>query len=234
MRHVIRTVIDPETGKTYPIPAGGSSNEPPPTGEPGKDDGAPSIEGDPEALGDPGKKALDSMKAQWKAERDRAAAAEQASKAHADKIADLEASVAKFEGREAEFEAAQEAKKVQDEALAKANDRIRKAEVRAAAKGVLQDPSDAFVHLDLSTIEVGDDGEVDLQQVNDALTDLVEAKPYLAVQDERRFKGSADAGARNGSKASQLTRADLAGMSPEKIAEAKNDGQLDDLLGIKP
>lgn len=233
MRHAF-TITDPETGKVYPIPAGGSGNEPPPSNEGGEGEGEPPIEGDPAELGDAGKKALDSMKAQWKAERDKAAAAEKSAANRAAKVKDLEAQVAKFEGREAEFEAAQEAKKIQDEALAKANDRIRKAEVRAAAKGVLQDPQDAFVHLDLSSIEVGDDGDVDLQQVNDALTDLVEAKPYLAVQDERRFQGSADAGTRNGSKASQLTRADLAGMSPEQIAEAKNDGQLDDLLGVKP
>lgn len=40
-------------------------------------------------------------------------------------------------------------------------------------------------------------------------------------------------GAKPGGSASQLTRADLAGMSPEAITTAKAEGRLNDLLGIK-
>lgn len=138
------------------------------------------------ALGDAGKKALDAMKAKWKAAEDKAKAESQARAA-------LEAKVA---GQEAEHAAAVEAQRIKDEALAVANQRILKAEVRAAAAGKLADPQDALRFLDLSEFEVGSDGEVDGTAVTAAISDLIEKKPYLAVQDGRRFPGDADGGAR--------------------------------------
>ena len=139
-----------------------------------------------ESLGDPGKKALDAMKAKWKAAEDRARAAESAA---------AEA-LAKAEGKEKEYAAEQERRKVELEALSKANQRILKAEIRAQATAKLADPADALRFMDLSSFEVGDDGEVDAQAITAAIDNLIKQKPYLAAQGERRFQGSADGGAR--------------------------------------
>lgn len=176
-----------------------------------------------DALGDKGKKALDAMKAE------RNAAREEARKAREE----ADALKAAAEGREAEHRAEQERRATEREALEKANDRIRRSEVKAAAKGVLADPADAYKFLNLEEFEVDDDGNVDEQAIADALADLVKSKPYLAVQDGKRFQGDPDAGARNEARPAQLTQSDLDRMTPEQISEARKKGQLDDLLGIK-
>ena len=176
------------------------------------------------ALGDAGKKALDAMKAE------RNAAREEAKKAAAE-LASLKAAA---EGREAEHEAQREAQRLKDEALAVANERILKAEVRAAAASKLADPQDALRFLDLSEFEVGSDGEVDASLVAKAIDDLIASKPYLAAQGGQRFQGSADGGARNdATKVAQLTHADMARMSPEERVSAMEKGQFDELLGRK-
>lgn len=173
-------------------------------------------------LGDAGKKALDRMKAKWKSAEDRAKAAEAAAAA----------AQAKAEGKEKEFAAAEERRKVEADALAKANERILKAEVRAQATAKLADPADALLYLDLSSFEVGDDGDVDADGITAAIDDLLKNKPYLSAQG-RRFQGSADGGARKDATVSQLTKADLAGMSPDAIVKAKTEGRLNKLLGIE-
>lgn len=138
---------------------------------------------------------------------------------------------AKLEGREKEFAAEQQRREIEAEALGKANQRILQAEIRAAAAGKLNDPADALLHLDLSSFEVGDDGAVDTEAVTAAITDLTESKPYLAAQGGKRFQGSADGGSRNESGPAQLSKADLAGMSPDEINTARSEGKLNDLLG---
>jgi len=174
------------------------------------------------ALGDAGKKALDAMKAERNAARE-------AAKKAADELATLKAAA---EGREAEHKAQMEAQRVKDEALAAANERILKAEVRAAAAGKLSDPADALRFLSLSDFEVGSDGEVDASQVAKAIEDLIASKPYLAAQGGQRFQGSADGGARNdAAKVAQLTREDMSRMTPDQIADAEAKGQFDGLLG---
>jgi hypothetical protein len=180
------------------------------------------------ALGDAGKKALDAMKAE------RNAARETAKKA-ADELAALKAVQ---EGREAEHKAQQDAQRVKDEALAAANERILKAEVRAAAAAKLADPQDALRFLSLSDFEVGADGEVDASQVAKAIDDLIASKPYLAAQGGKRFQGTADGGARNDSAApAQLTRADVERLAKEgkhaEIDKAREEGRLNGVLGIK-
>lgn len=138
------------------------------------------------ALGDAGKKALNEMKAKWKA-------AEASAKERDAKLAELQA---KIDGKEKEYEAAQAKRETEQAALAKANDRILKSEVKAAAKGVLADPQDAYKFLDLDSFEVDDNGNVDEDAIASALADLVEKKPYLAAQGGKRFQGTADGGAR--------------------------------------
>lgn len=67
------------------------------------------------------------------------------------------------------------------EALSVSNARILRAEVKAAAGGVLQDPNDAVRLLDLDEFEVDEDGEVDAKAIEAAVSRLAKDKPYLAV-----------------------------------------------------
>lgn len=174
-----------------------------------------------ESLGDPGKQALDRMKAQRNAERDRAKAAE----------AERDALKALIDGKESEHAAEVERQKAKDEALAAANQRILSAELRAAAKGKLADPADAGLFIDLDSFEVGDDGEVDTDALNSAIDDLLARKPHLAATG-RRFNGDGDGGARGGDpKLKQVTEVELESMTAEQINEARRDGRLNKLLG---
>ncbi|MDT3395442.1 hypothetical protein RKE29_02045 [Streptomyces sp. B1866] len=172
---------------------------------------------DPEGadqLGDKGKRALASMKGKWRAERS--------------KRQELEAQLAQKTGDETE----QQRVAAERAALAKANARILRAEIRAAAKGRLADPRDALTFLDLDQFEVGENGEIDEDEIADAIEDLIKNKPYLAAATAKRFQGSGDGGAaRKTSRPKQLSRADLKSMSPEEIEKAREAGQLDDLMG---
>lgn len=116
-------------------------------------------------LGDKGKQALDRMKTKLKTERERRVAAEAKAAQSGD------ADDAEVVRREAETAA-----------MAKANARIVRAEVKAAAAGRLNDPADALNFLDLSQFEVDDDGDVDADEIADAIAELVRTKPYLAAQ----------------------------------------------------
>lgn len=174
-----------------------------------------------EALGDPGKKALDAMKAERNAARQKSRELEQ----------QLAALTAQAEGREAEFKAEQEAQKVRDEALAAANKRVLRSELKAAAAGKLADPLDALKFLDLDTFEADDNGDFDTDAISSAIDGLLNDKPYLAAQGGRRFQGSADGGARKESGPKQVTRDELSRMSPDEINRAREEGRLNDVLG---
>lgn len=177
----------------------------------------------PEGLGDAGKKAIDAMKAE------RNQAREDVKRLQAE-IAQLKA---KEEGREAEYKAELERQKVTDEALEKANTRIVKAEVRALAAGKLADPNDALQFLDLSSVEVSEDGAIDTAVIEQLIADLLTSKPYLAAQSGNRFQGDADSGPRNvGKQARQLTHSDLERMTPEQVNQARKDGLMDRLIGV--
>jgi hypothetical protein len=167
-----------------------------------------------DALGDAGKRALDAMKAKWKAERD--------------KRRELETQLSAKP--EADGDAAEA---IRREALKAANARILRSEIKAAAAGKLADPKDALKFLDLSKFEVDENGEIDSDDVADAIQSLVSDKPYLAAK-ATRFQGTGDGGAqRKASGPTQLTREDLKGMKPEAIAKAKAEGRLKGLLGHK-
>jgi len=177
-----------------------------------------------EALGDPGKKALDAMKAKWR----------EAEKKAAETEARIAAMQAKIDGKEAEHAAEQERRNVESAALAKANERILKAEIRAAAAGKLADPADALKFLDLAQFEVGPDGEVDAEAVASAIADVVKAKPYLAAQGGTPATVfESPAAHRDGAPKAQLTRADVEQMTPEQVNAARAEGRLNNLLGIK-
>lgn len=181
-----------------------------------------------EQLGDPGKKALDTMKGKLKAERERRRSLE-AQLAERDKPADGDQPDPDALVRQAEATA-----------LARVNERLVKAEVRAAAAGKLADPADAHRFLDLSQFEVDADGNVDADEVAEAIDDLLTSKPYLAAQGgstKPRFQGTADSGARKGNaRPTQLTEADVKRLSAAgnhaEIVKAQNEGRLDDYLGL--
>ncbi|WP_086809826.1 hypothetical protein [Streptomyces reticuliscabiei] len=178
------------------------------------DDGDGDADDGADDLGDKGKRALASMKGKWKSERD--------------KRKQLEDQLAQ-QGSADEAETVR--RKAEQDALAKANARILRAEVKAAAAGKLADPADAFKFLDLDQFEVDDDGNVDSEEVAEAIDELVKSKPYLAAATAKRFQGAGDGGAaRKASRPKQLTKQDLKTMSADQIVAAQDAGQLDDYL----
>lgn len=180
-----------------------------------------------ESLGDAGKQALDRMKGKWQAERDRRKALE-------GELEKLRAPSAPKQDGEQQPDVDAIRREATQQAVKAANERILKAEIKAAAAGKLADPGDALRLLDVSNFEVDADGNVDADEIAEAIDGLLRSKPYLSAQGVRRFQGSADGGARKGSReGAQLTQDDLKGMKPEAILKAQAEGRLNDLLGIK-
>lgn len=101
------------------------------------------------------------------------------------------------------------------------------ARIEAALTGLVPNPAEIVEDLNL-TKYLTDTGEVD----SEAITKLREKYETLA----KPAKGGAPdlkQGSRGVSPAGQLTRADMAKMSPEEIVKAKAEGRLNDVLGIK-
>lgn len=81
--------------------------------------------------------------------------------------------------------------------------RIRNAEIRARAATTFADPEDAIKLLDLEDDAVfDDDGEVQADVIEDALSDLLDRKPHLRKPsgEPKRRTGSADAGKGSGAR----------------------------------
>jgi hypothetical protein len=122
-----------------------------------------------EALGEPGKRALDSMKAKLAAEKT-------AKKALQDQLDALSAPKPGDEKTPEDWQREADAR-----AMSKANERVLKADLKLAAKDVLIDPTDALLNLDLSQFEAdAETGEFDADDIAEALKDLVKRKPHLA------------------------------------------------------
>lgn len=141
----------------------------------------------------------------------------------ADRVPALEEQIAKLQGREAEYEQAKKDAETKAAAVKAANERIVRAEVRVAAAGLLNDPSDALAHIDLATFDVSEDGEVDTAAIKAAVTDLIARKPYLAAQGGARFQGNADGGARKEEPKSL----------DDQIAEAEKAGDFKTAMALK-
>ena len=124
-------------------------------------------------------------------------------------------------------------REAREQAVTAANQRLLKAEVKAAAKGRLSDPADAFRFIDLEQFEVSDDGDIDASEIEQALDALLEEKPYLAAGGQKRFTQGADQGSKKPAGPAQLTRDDLSNMTPEQINQARREGRLNTLLGAK-
>lgn len=176
-----------------------------------------------EELGDKGKKALDAMKEQRRKARAEAATLRK-------ELDELKRQLSDKDKTPDEQALAEARREAAAEASAKANERILRSEVRAAAAGKLNDPADALKLLDLDQFEVGGDGDVDTEEITDAINDLLQSKPYLAAQ-----RGTTQFDSARGKRkpAGQLTQDDVKRMSPEEIQAARKAGRLDDLLGKK-
>lgn len=169
-------------------------------------------------LGDAGKKALDSMKSKWQKERD-------ARKA-------LEAKLAAGTKDDDQQDPAEMRKQAQAEARAEVLRERALDKVEAKAAKLFADPEDARALLAARVEDFVDDGQVDVDAINEALTDLLSKKPHLAAATAKRFQGGADGGARKGSGVAQLTEQDIKRMTPQQIEKARLSGQLNNLLGV--
>lgn len=125
------------------------------------------VEGE-DALGDPGKRALDATKAKLRTERAKRIELEEK----------LRTATTPKEGEPTIDQIRADAETAANK---RANARIVRAEVKAAASNILVDPEDAFAFIDLSTFDVDDDGEIDADDISSALTDLIAKRPYLAI-----------------------------------------------------
>lgn len=69
---------------------------------------------------------------------------------------------------------------------------------------------------------------------DELIADAASLAQLLPATPQSQFQGTADGGVREqGVQKSQLTRADLAGMKPAQIEQARKDGRLNQLMGIK-
>lgn len=173
-----------------------------------------------EQLGDAGKKALDVMKTKRNEYRDQLRAAQ----------AEIE-KLRNGATKDGEPSADEIRRQAEQAAAAKANARIVRSEIRAAAAGKLADPKDALTFLDASKFEVAENGDVDSEEIADAIDDLLKSKPYLAAATAKRFQGTGDGGAARKAGVKQVTEAELKTMSPEAIVKAQKEGRLNSLLG---
>lgn len=184
-----------------------------------------------DALGDAGKQALDRMKEQRNAARNEL----KEFKALGMSAADIRKIVEQRKDGEDKPDAEAIREEARREARAEAlRERVTdKIEARAAKQFADAEDAVAILLRKHDPDDFLDGDKIDVEAIQEALNELLEKKPHLAVQDGKRFKGSADGGARKEARPAQLTRDDLKRMSPQEIAKAKKDGRLDDLLGVK-
>jgi hypothetical protein len=186
-------------------------------------DGQGDDDQDGDGLGEKGRAAL-------KKERDARKAAVKAQKAAEARAAELEAKQAKQDGEDTAATAEKTRRDAEAAANAKANSRILKAELRAAAAGKLADPSDAAAFIDLAQFEPDAEGNFDADEISGAISDLIKRKPHLAAK-AQGFQGAGDGGARtNGSGPKQVTDAELKTMSADQIVQARREGRLTKLM----
>lgn len=126
--------------------------------------------------------------------------------------------------RNGDDKAAQAAAEAEKAAITKANTKILRAEVKAAAAGKLANPALAVKLLDLSKFEVDDNGDVDAAELADAIDELLRDEPYLAADKPKRFQGGADQGARKKVKPASLD---------ERIAEAERSNNWAEARRLK-
>lgn len=167
---VMRT--NPEAPPAPPAdpPAGDPPPNDPPAGDPPAGDPPADPDNPPgaDALGDPGKRALDAMKAQRDAEKQKRRQLEQ-------QLATL---TAPKPGDELTPEQLRE--QIRNEERQAIRTPLLKAEIRGLAATLgANDPSDVHLFLKLEEFDANADGEFDHDEINDKLTELKDKKPWL-------------------------------------------------------
>lgn len=171
---------------------------------------------------DPLAKLKSALAAERKARRDEEKKRKAAEQALADKDKPAEEAAIEAARREAE-----------ESAQARANERIAKAELRAAAAGKVSNLGALTRLVDISQIEVDADGNPSADDIEEAVTQFLTDFPEFAV-DKSKFPGTADQGSKGRqTQKRQLTREDIKSMSPEQILKAQEEGLLKDLMGAK-
>ncbi|MCD1286492.1 MULTISPECIES: hypothetical protein [unclassified Brevibacterium] len=170
-----------------------------------------------EDLGDKGKQALDRMKT---ARND----AKKLAKEREAEIAELKRQLAAKDNSAEENELENARAEARAEAITAANARVIRSEVKSAAAGKLRNPALAIKLLDLSDFDVDENGDVDTEQIQEAITELLEENPELAAQGGN---ASFDSGRGKHPRKKKLTKQDLAGMSPNEIAKAYDEGRVE-------
>lgn len=131
---------------------------------------------------------------------------------------------------EAALEAAR--READEAATAKANARIVKAELRAAAATKVSNLGALVRLVDIDVIEVDEDGNPSEDDIASAIDQFLTDFPEFAA-DKSKFSGTADQGTKGKqSTPAQLTRDDLKNMTPEAIEKARKDGRLNKILGV--
>lgn len=210
---------------TEPVDPDGLLGEPTEVEEPETTE--PAATAEPE-LGDAGKKALDAMKAKWRAERDRA-------KKLQDELA-AATKPAPPEGEPVDLDALR--KQIRDEARTEVLKERALDKIEAKAAGRFKDPEDALLRLGRNVDDFIDGGTIDLDAIEDALADLLVKRPDFGVTqgEPKRFKGTGDGGPKGNAGKPQLSRADVERMAKEgkhaEIEQARVEGRLNQALGI--
>lgn len=169
-----------------------------------------------DGLGEGGKKAIDSMKAERNAARK--------------ELSDVQKKLKTFEDaqKSAEQRAEESAKDAEKRAHA-ALQRIAAAEARAALTGVVPDPAGFVEDLNLSRY-ITDSGDVD----SEAISALAEKYSSFSQPPAQKGPSQNPAQGANAGKPQekQLNREDLKKMSPEQVNDAYNKGLLNSLMGV--
>lgn len=100
-----------------------------------------------------------------------------------------------------------------------------------AAKAGAVDPDAVWALLPSDAVTLDDAGDV--QGAADAVKTLLDAKPYLAQQQQPPAPSAGNPAnpAKPSPQGQALTREDLARMTPDQIMQAEKNGQLDHILG---
>lgn len=171
---------------------GGAGSDPPkPESKPASD--PPKPQGDPEALGDAGKRALDSVRAEEAAARATARAEKKRADDAEAKLAELVEAGATDQEKELTAARKDAAKEATEATAAGYQQRILESEVLAAATGKLTTPSDAIGLLDLDQFDADEDVDKLRTALGTAIDALVKERPYLR---SGKVEGEGDGGAK--------------------------------------
>ena len=154
------------------------------------------------------------------------------------KLRDLEPKAAEYdkvvESQKTAEQKAQEAAAAAQARVEALTQRAVKAEAKALASG-FADPEDAAAFLDLSKYTTPD-GDVDTESLRGDLADLLSRKPHLGKLPASRVPAPNPAQGTSGAGPSgtpQITREQMATMSPADVDKAFSEGRLAHVLGSK-